>query len=176
MPTKTTAASIALPVTPEKPSFKSSPGRSTLGLPSWSTNPWTLATALGLSLIAAAAVHFVRRQRRLACDPERIRLAETQAAVAAQVQIMDSAAARGATLSFFNAARRALQIQLGHHWNLPPETITQAEINARMNGEAGHYWPVFEAADRVTHTGRVCTRAELRHWHESVKRALARLG
>jgi hypothetical protein len=57
---------------------------------------------------------------------------------------LGSASAQGAASEFFAAARGALQNQLGLRWNLPAQTITLADINARMNGEAEGFRFVFE--------------------------------
>lgn len=149
--------------------------RAPLSIPSRLGNAWIIAIVLLVAAATSAATWFIRRKRWTAVDPVKPRLSDSRATVSAQMQTMESAVERGSALDFFTAARRALLIQLGLRWNLPPESITPEDIHTRMNGEAGHYWPVLEAAEQVIYTGRACTPTELRHWHDSVRRALARL-
>jgi hypothetical protein len=119
--------------------------------------------------------YFIHRLRTLARNPENLRRTHARAAVAAQLENMQTAAARGSALDFFAAARKALQIQLGLSWSLPPETITQAEINARLNGKADSFRLIFEVADEVTYTGRALSRDELQRWQSFVNIALRKL-
>jgi hypothetical protein len=58
---------------------------------------------------------------------------------------------------------------------LPPQTITLADINSRMNGEAEGFRFVFKLADEVTNTGRTFPAAELRKWCNIVNAQLKRL-
>ena len=88
---------------------------------------------------------------------------------------MESAASQGAAAEFFAAARGAFQSQLGLRWGLPPQTITLADINARMNGEAEGFRFIFELADEVTYTGRTFAAAELHKWFKTVQTELKKL-
>jgi hypothetical protein len=154
---------------------KLSPGRFHSTLRPWFLNPWLAAGALLPSLGLLAAYWFIRRRQELARDPQRLRLAEAQRAMQAQLRTMENAATQGATLEFFTAARGALQNQLGVHWGLLPQTITLAEINARMNGEADGFRFVFELADEVTYSGRTFVAAELQKWHKAINAELKKL-
>jgi hypothetical protein len=126
-------------------------------------------------LFLVAAYGFVRRRRHLASDPERLRNESTRAAVQAQLDIMENAVKQGAAADFLTAARNAFQIHLGLRWNLPPRTITLAEINARMNGEAEDLRFIFELADEAAYTGRTFPAADLQNWSERVATELKRL-
>jgi hypothetical protein len=88
---------------------------------------------------------------------------------------MDSAAKRGASLEFFAAARAALQNQLGVLWDLIPQTITLAEVNAHLNGEADGFRFIFELADEVAYTGRTFGATQLQKWNEAINAELKRL-
>jgi hypothetical protein len=145
-----------------------------LTLKQWLLDPWFVSGAL-LTIAGFAAWRFLHRRRRPADDSRNVHRAETRRAVAIQLETMESAMDRGAASVFFAAARRALQIQLGVLWNLPPQTITQAEINSRLNGQADTVCPVFEAADEVHYTGRAWTSDELREWRDFVNLALQKL-
>jgi hypothetical protein len=140
---------------------KLAPGRFHATLRPWFFNPWLASGALLPSLGLLATYWFMRRQQALARDPQRVRLTAAQHEVQEQLRVMESAATRGATLEFFAAARRALQNQLSVLWGLIPQTITLAEVNARLNGEADSFRFVFELADEVAYTGRTFAAAEL---------------
>jgi hypothetical protein len=133
------------------------------------------ACALVPVLFLVAAYGFVRRRRHLACDPERLRNESTRAAMQAQLDIMENAVKQGAAADFLTAARTAFQIRLGLRWNLPPRTITLAEINARMNGEAEDLRFIFELADEAAYTGRAFPAADLQNWSERVATELKKL-
>ena len=154
---------------------KLAPGRFAATLRPWFFNPWLAAGALLPSLAILGVYAFLRRRQRLANDPQRLRLANTRRAVQAQLKNMGSAAAQGAVSEFFAAARGALQNQLGLRWGLPAQTITLADINTRMNGEAEAFRFVFELADEVTYTGRTFPAADLQKWEKIINAELKRL-
>ena len=88
---------------------------------------------------------------------------------------MEGAVSQGAVAEFFAAARGAFQSQLGLRWGLPPQTITLAEINVRMNGEAEGFRFILELADEVTYTGRTFAAADLQKWFKIVNTELKKL-
>ena len=88
---------------------------------------------------------------------------------------MESAVSQRAVAEFFTAARGAFQYQLGLRWGLPPQTITLAEINSRLNGEAEGFRFIFELADEVTYTGRTFPAGELPKWFKTVQTELKKL-
>jgi hypothetical protein len=154
---------------------KLSLGAFTATLRSWLFNPWLAAGAL-LPAVAGLGVHILlRRQQQLARDPTRLRLATSRREVQAHLKIMESAVSQGAVAEFFAAARGAFQSQLGLRWGLPPQTITLADINTRMNGEAEGFRFIFELADEVTYTGRTFAASELPKWFKTVQAELKKL-
>ena len=92
-----------------------------------------------------------------------------------QLENMERAAAEGDTGNFFAAACSAFQNLLGLRWSLPPRTITLAEINVRLNGEADGLRTIFGLADEVVYTGRVFAPDELRHLQKLVNNELQKL-
>jgi len=150
-------------------------GTFTSSLRPWFLNPGLVALAFVPLPLSTAALLLIRRREKRAGDPFRLRGQATQRAVREQLIAMEAAAGRGETGRFFTAARAAIQHQLGHLWNLPPETITLAEVNSRMNGEADGFRELFEIADEVTYTGRTFGAGELTAWIQTVNAELGRL-
>ena len=166
---------LAATAAPNLVSNKLALGHFTRTLRPWFFNPWLVSGALVL-LVALVALDFLlRRRQMLARDPDRLRLANTRSEIQAQLRIMESAASQGAVAEFFAAARGAFQTQLGRLWNLPPRTITLAEINSRMNGQAEGFRFIFELADEITYTGRTLAPGELRNWLHTVNAELKKL-
>ena len=141
----------------------------------WFFNPWLAVGALLPAVGLVVAYCVMCRRQALARDPQRVRLLAAQRAVQAQLRVMEGAATRGDTPEFFQAARRALQNQLGVLWGLLPQTITLAEVNARLNGEADGFRVVFELANEVAYTGRTFTTAELKKWYQVMNTELTKL-
>jgi hypothetical protein len=160
---------------PELVPNKLAPGHFTPTLRPWFFNPWLAGGGLLLLGTLLTFDFILRRRQALARDPDRLRLANTRSEIQTQLKIMESAVSQGAVAEFFAAARGAFQFQLGLLWNLPPRTITLAEINSRMNGQAEGFRFVFELADEVTYTGRTLAPGELRKWFHTVNTELKKL-
>jgi hypothetical protein len=176
-PTKTLTPAVPIAATAafDLAPIKLTPGHFTVALRPWFFNPWLVAGALLPSLAALFAVFIIRRRQQLARDPRQIRVASAQRTLRAQLQTMERAAARGDAGSFFAAACAAFQNLLGLRWSLPPRTITLAEINARLNGEADGLRTIFGLADEAIYTGRAFAPDELRHLQTLVNNELRKL-
>jgi len=151
------------------------PGHFTATLRPWILSPgmWTLALLPSVAALLAYAV--IRRRQKLSHNPRQVRVANSQRALRLQLQTMERAAAQGDTASFFAAACAAFQNLLGLRWSLPPRTITLAEINARLNGEADELRTIFRLADEATYTGRAFAPDELRQLQTLVNHELSKL-
>jgi hypothetical protein len=169
------AAPIGASATSNLAPNKLTPGHFTTTLRPWFLNPWLVVGALLPSLAALFAYFIIRRRQQLARDPRQIRVANAQRMLRAQLQTMERAAATGDTGSFFAAACAAFQNLLGLRWSLPPRTITLAEINARLNGEADGLRTIFGLADEAIYTGRAFAPDELRHLQTLVNNELRKL-
>ena len=176
------AAAPASPPAPAAPSpspvplpNRLRPAAFAAALPPWIYNPRLAAGVVAAVLAGLSISYLVRRQQRLANDPERLRLADTRRAVQSHLQNMESAVSQGTAADFFTAARGAFQSQLGLRWGLPPRTITLADINARMNGEAEGFRFVFELADEVAYTGRTFAAGELQQYLRTVEAELLKM-
>ncbi|HXI71870.1 MAG TPA: BatD family protein [Verrucomicrobiae bacterium] len=165
------AASAPTDLAPNKPA----PGHFTATLRPWFLNPWIVAVALSPSILALIAYLILRRRQKLARNPKRVCLANSRRVLRTQLESMERAAAAGDTGSFFAAACGAFQNLLGLRWSLPPRTITLAEINARLNGEADGLRTIFSLADEAVYTGRAFAPDELRHFQMLVNDELKKL-
>lgn len=154
---------------------KTSLGSFTSSLRPWFTNPWLAGAALSPLPLMAGAWWMIRRRDWRANNPAYARSLAAHRAVREQLDLMESAVRRGECEEFFSAARSALQHRLGQHWGMRPDTITLAEINARMNGEADGFRPIFELADEVIYTGRTFAATELQSWSKTVNTELNKL-
>ena len=163
------------PVAPDLVPNKVEPGRFVGTLRPVFLAPWFVA-AQGLPLCAlAGGLLFIRRRRRFAADPSLARASAAERAIRTQLDVMDQAARQHDAAAFFLAARGALQQRLGERWGARPETITLAEVNARLNGAGDGFRPVFEMADRISYSGQAFGEADYQQWKELVRTQLKQL-
>ena len=135
-------------------------------------NPWFLA-AQGLPILAfLAGIAFIRRQEKVS-HPERKRATAMQQAVRQQISAMDEAIKNHQTDAFFIHARSALQQRLGQQWNLRPEAITLADIDAHLGRGSENIRSIFEMADQASYSDLQFEDADLRQWRQVVLDELA---
>lgn len=135
-------------------------------------NPWFLA-AQGLPILAfLAGIAFIRRQEKVS-NPERKRATATQQAIRQEISAMDEAIRNHQTDAFFIHARSALQQRLGRQWNLRPEAVTLADVEARLGGESENIRSIFEMADQASYSDLQFEDADLRQWRQVVLNELA---
>ena len=154
---------------------KTESGRPTATLRPVVTSSWyTPAQAVPiLALIVLLLI--LRRRRRLVSDPEFARSTAADAAVRAQLAAMDQAARKEQAVEFFTSARNAFQQRLAERWNVKPESITLADVNARLNGEAEGVRAVFEMADRLRFSPETIGETDLRRWKKQIVDELQQL-
>jgi hypothetical protein len=135
-------------------------------------NPWFIG-AQGIPLSALFVGLFMgRRNRRLAGDPSILRKREAAQQIGQSVREMDRAIAGHDVQGFFMACRKAAQERLGQQWAQAPESITLADIKARMGDRGEGIREIFETADAVTYSGRTFTQEELLRFRDVVMREL----
>jgi len=135
-------------------------------------NPWFVAGQSLPLLALLGGLALLRRQRQFS-HPERVRATAIQRAIRQQINAMDEAMRNHQTDAFFIHARTALQQRLGHQWNLRPETITLADVEARRADGIETIRPVFEMADQAKYSDLHFGDADLRQWREAVVNELA---
>ena len=127
---------------------------------------WFLGV-FGLACGSMLLVFYILRLRaQSAGNPNLARARNADRAIRDQLAAMEVAMQKSETISFFVAARRALQQRLGVQWNLPPETITLSEINSRMNGKAAGIRPIFQMADEVLYSHENLPPGDLAGWKQ----------
>ncbi len=154
---------------------KVSPGHFTATLRPWFANPWRIVVALLPSMAVGLAYGLIRRRQNRTRDPRQVRAANARRALRLQLQTMERAAAQGDSGNFFAAACAAFQNLLGLRWSLLPRTITLAEIDARLNGEADGLRTIFGLANEAIYTGRSFAPDELRRLQALVNQEIRKL-
>jgi hypothetical protein len=130
-------------------------------------DPWFIA-GQGVPLLALiGGLAFLRRQK-LVSDSKRVRATGIQQAIRQQITAMDQAMKNHETDAFFVHARTALQQRFGQQWDLRPETITYADIEAHLGNESGTVRPIFEMADQASYSDLHFEDADLREWRQIV--------
>jgi hypothetical protein len=136
---------------------------------------WFLIVNVSAWACLAVVFFAVQRHTQRARDPRLARARQADRAIHDQLAAMDLAMQHAETVPFFTAARRALQQRLGERWNLPPETITLSEINARFNGHADGIRPVFQMADQVAYSHESLPPGDLAAWKRVLTEQLTQL-
>jgi hypothetical protein len=135
-------------------------------------NPWFLG-AQGFPLSALfVGLFLARRNRRLSNDPTILKKKAVKQTISRSVREMDLAIAAHDVQGFFSACRRAAQERLGDVCCQVPESITLAEVKARLGDSAEGIRQVFENADAVAYSGRTFSQEELRDFRDLVTREL----
>ena len=135
---------------------------------------FAVATATPL-LLLAGGFWFLKRRARLAADPHcaleltgSANLHESLARMDGALQSVDGAA-------FFHNARRALQEGLARLWHIPPNAVTIAELNARLNGAGEEICSVFRLAEQAAYAGQSLAPGDLQYWRQIVRDELKRM-
>ena len=85
---------------------------------------------------------------------------------------LDAAARRGDAVELFATARAALQLRLGASWNVPPETITAADVDARLGEDGRVIRDIFQQADHVAYAHGSEAPGALARWCTTVHEQL----
>jgi hypothetical protein len=88
---------------------------------------------------------------------------ETSKSIKRIMAQMEAAAALGNEALFFDCARSTVQRFLAAQWQLLPDEITTAEINARM-GVDNDVHRLFELADETKYSGRATNQTDFVRW------------
>jgi hypothetical protein len=160
------------PSAPELCANKIEPGSFVSTLRPIYLNPWFIAGQSLPLLALLGGLGLIHRQKR-AAHPQRARITAVQRAIRRQIEAMDEAMRNHQTDAFFVHARSALQQRLGQQWNMRPETITLADVEARLGDGIETVRPIFEMADQASYSDLHFAEADLRQWRQVVLNELA---
>jgi hypothetical protein len=126
-----------------------------------------------LALLFGGGWMALRRREREANDIqgklERSRMQMTHTLL----EQMAAASARGDAAVFFTAASSALQQTLGARWQIAPEQITTADVDAHLEGaERDEIREIFALADEANYSGDHLQAADFERWTQIVRRQL----
>jgi hypothetical protein len=153
------------------------PNRLEIGSPQMSLTPvyrqpwfWAVQGAL-LALPLLGALFLFLRSRSIP-DDGRAERARRQRSLQQEEVAMTEAVRQGDAMAFFQAARHAVQLQLGARWNLKPEALTLREIRNRDPHLAETLAPLFVQADEVIYSALAIPGLDLAHWEHRVRTEL----
>ncbi|MBU0990603.1 MAG: BatD family protein [Proteobacteria bacterium] len=138
-------------------------------------NPWFIG-AQGIPLGALFVGLFLgRRNRKFSDDPTLLKRKQVRQKIGKSIKAMDLAIAGHDVPRFFNGCRAAAQERLGEIWSQAPESITLADVKARLPESATGVRHVFENADAVAYSGRSFSQGELREFRDVLVKELRNL-
>ena len=127
-----------------------------------------------LALVFGAGWVTLRRRERNALDIQRQRELARSQLTQALVEKMSAASAAGDAPVFLNSARAALQQTLSARWQVAPEEISEALIDARLeDADRDDIRQIFALADEANYSGDELKAADFARWTEIVTRQLA---
>jgi len=132
--------------------------------------PVFAACASGLTLLFVGGWTLLRRRERQRNDLERERERVRAQLMRALLEKMAAAAAGGDAAVFFGSARSALQHALSARWQMAPELITIADVEARLEGaDRVDVRQIFALADEANYSGSDLEAADFEHWTQVVR-------
>jgi uncharacterized protein (DUF58 family) len=129
---------------------------------------WAVQGALGLAIIAGLVLSAVGPRR----DPARGERALRHASLRREEEAMTQAAQAGDAVTFFTAARHAVQLRLAERWHVPAESLTLAAISSRDPALGETLAPLFAQADDVIYSGRAPAGLDLHEWNRRTREML----
>lgn len=136
--------------------------------PRFLSAPSALALLLGGGWIAL--LRRERRARDLKGARDRARLQITHHLL----EQMAAAAAGGDAAVFFNSARAALSQSLSARWQVEPEHVTLAEVEARLEGgDRDDVGEIFALADEANYSGAELKATHFERWTGIVRRQVS---
>ncbi len=138
----------------------------------WYLRPQYLGVASTFALLFGGGWVALHRRERNARDLQRQRERLRREAGEACLKRMASASAARDTALFFSSARSALQQYLSAAWQIEPEHVTSAELNARLGPDADDIRQLFVLADEANYSGDAPQAADFDRWTSIVRRSM----
>jgi hypothetical protein len=126
-----------------------------------------------LALLFGGGWVALRRRERDALDTQRQRERARAQLTQTLLDKMSAASAAGDAAVFLNSARSALQQTLGARWQLAPEEISEALVDARIeDADREDIRQIFALADEANYSGDDVKAADFERWTQIVGRHL----
>jgi hypothetical protein len=138
----------------------------------WYLRQQYLGIASTFALLFGGGWVALHRRERNARDLQRQRERLRREAGEACLKRMASASAARDTALFFSSARSALQQYLSAAWQIEPERVTSAELNARLGPDADDIRQLFVLADEANYSGDAPQAADFDRWTRIVRRSM----
>ena len=135
--------------------------------------PRFLGVTSTLALLFGGGWLALHRRERNARDLQRQRERLKREAGNAWLKRMDAASATGDAAVFFTSARSALQHQLSAAWQIEPDQVTSAELEARCGPEGDDLRQLFALADEANYSGGAPRAADFERWAGMVHRHMS---
>jgi hypothetical protein len=135
--------------------------------------PRFVAFVSALALLFCAGWVELRRRERNANDIQRERERLRSERIHALLEQMAAASSGADAAVFFNSARLALQQVLGARWQVEPDLITVADIDARLESiDRDDIHQLFVFADEANYSGDELQAADFERWTQVVHRQI----
>jgi hypothetical protein len=133
--------------------------------------PRFLAASSILALLFGAGWVVQHVRERNANDAQRTRERLRSQRISALLEQMAAASAGGDAAVFFSSARSALQQTLGERWDIAPEQIDEALLDARLEGaDSDEIRQIFALADEANYSGTDLKAADYERWTQLIRR------
>jgi hypothetical protein len=131
--------------------------------------PRFLAIPSVLALIFAGGWLGLRRRERGADETRTDWQRGNSKALDAVLKQMQAASVSGDAAQFFNLARSAIRQSLGASWQITPEQITVADIDARLGQDGHDIRQIFALADEANYSGLALEATDFQRWIRIVR-------
>jgi BatD DUF11 like domain len=126
-----------------------------------------------LALLFGGGWATLRRRERNALDTQRQRERARSQLTQTLLKKMSAASAAGDAAAFLNSARSVLQQSLSARWQVAPEEISEALVDARFeDADRDDIRQIFALADEANYSGDDLKAADFERWTQIVSRQL----
>ncbi|MDR0534092.1 MAG: BatD family protein [Verrucomicrobiales bacterium] len=136
---------------------------------------WYWVANSGSLLIGLAGFFLLRRYRKQVLNTDYQQNKRMGRNIVHSLQALDSALANEDSAAFAEAASRALRERLAGLWKVRAESITTADVRARLGANGEPIVALFETADAVTYAGRRFSRDEMFDLRQRITEQLRQL-
>lgn len=137
-------------------------------------HPWFQAFVICGSLFLLLLLGLLIRNRRLNLHPAEITKKQGRQLLAQASKELELAIAAGDSSAFLACCRSIIQQQLGLYWQVSPETITLADLTARIGKESALV-EIFAAAEKGAYAGYGLSADTMRQFADRLNKECGQL-